>query len=36
MSVAIEMLEKVGIVAVGALVRIGIFLAVIAAVGVPR
>lgn len=35
MSVAIEVLEKLGIVAVGALVRIGIFLAVIAAIGVP-
>ena len=35
MSVAIGTLEKVGVVAVGALLRIGIFLAVIAALAVP-
>lgn len=35
MSVAIETLEKLGVVLVGALVRIGIFLAVVAALAIP-
>ena len=35
MSIALETLEKVGIVVVGALFRIGIFLAVVAALAVP-
>lgn len=35
MSIALETLEKIGIVAVGALLRIGIFLAVVAALAVP-
>jgi glycine cleavage system H lipoate-binding protein len=35
MPVAIETLEKVGIVVIGALLRIGIFLAVVAALAVP-
>jgi glycine cleavage system H protein len=35
MSIALGTLEKIGVVAIGALVRIGIFLAVIAAVSIP-